>query len=682
MSDRGAGIRALLLAAACATGCSPPPPSAPAAPAASRPVVLVTIDTLRADRLTPAIAPELAAFADTGVRFTTARTAVPLTLPAHATLLTGQLPPSHGVHVNGQTLADDVPTLATALKAAGYRTAAFVGAYVLDRRFGLSRGFDTYDDRVTRDWRASDRLEAERPAAAVVDAALAWLDRAPAGPFLLWVHLYDPHAPYAPPEPHASRFAGRPYDGEVAYASHQAGRLFARLEAAGRLADAVVVVAGDHGEGLGAHGEATHGMLAYDTTLRVPLVVRAPGLTPSAINAPVTLADVAPAVLRLAGGAAALPGASGRDLFDANPDAEVYAETEYPAVAGWHPLQVLAGATRKLIRSSALEFYDVTADPQEAADLVTRETAAARAAAGRLAARAPVRRAPTPADAEAQARLRSLGYASGPSGRQTAADAPNPSKMIDAWTRFERATSGPPTPAQAATLAALVRDHPDGYVFVTSHARVLAALGRPSEAARALKAAVGRFPNEASLFHDLAVHAGDAGDAAEALRAEQAAIALDDANAAAHHGLGLLLLAAGRRGEALGALTRATDVDPSNAAYWADLGNAFRDDGDVTAADTAYGRALQRDPTHADAANGRGVLLVQAGRPADAVGWFQRAIATDASLHEARLNLGIAYQQSGQYDLAVQTYQEVLRTVPRTAARERKAATELLHSLR
>lgn len=674
----GPVVIALVIGASLAA-CGAPPAAPPRAP---RSVVLVTIDTLRADRLTGAVAPELARFAEGATRFTAARTAVPLTLPAHTTLLTGQLPPAHGLHLNGETLTAAVPTLATALQGAGYRTAAFVGAYVLDHRFGLARGFDTYDDRVARDWSAAERLEAERPAAAVIDAALTWLDAAPAGPFFLWVHLYDPHAPYAPPEPYRARFDGRPYDGEVAYASAQVGRLFAGLEAAGRLADAVVTVAGDHGEGLGEHGESTHGMLAYDTTLRVPLLVRAPGVAPGEVAAPVSLADVAATVLRLSDSGASLPRASTHDLFTAEPTGEVYAETDYPAAAGWHPLRVLAGASRKLIRSSELEYFDVAGDPRESTSLAGAETAAARAAVGRLAGYVASGQRATPASPDTQARLRALGYASGPSSSPLRDDAVNPARVIDAWTRFEQAAASTDARQSLAALGALTRAHPGGYVFVTAYARALQAAGRHGDAVGVLRAAVDRFPAEATLFHDLAVAARAAGDAAEALRAEQAALAIDDANAAAHHGLGLLLVEAGRHGEALGAFTRAVELDASNAAYWADLGNVHRDDGDIRAADAAYGRALQIDGAQADAANGRGVLLVQAGRPADAVGWFERALAADPSLHEARLNLGIAYQHSGQYDLAQRTYRELLRTAPRAAVRERQAAADLLASLR
>ncbi len=432
---RATFVLALVAAAACGR-----PPQSTAPP--PRNIVLVTLDTLRADRLGRGIAPELDAIAAAGVQFTMARTAVPLTLPAHTTLLTGQLPPAHGVRLNGETLGAEVPTLATSLKSAGYRTAAFVGAYVLDRRFGLARGFDTYDDRVPRPAEATDTLEASRPGAAVVDAAIAWLDAVPAGPFLLWVHLYDPHAPYAAPEPWRSRFTDRPYDGEVAYAGAQVGRLLARLDTKGLTDSTIVVVAGDHGEGLNDHGESTHGMLAYDSTLRVPLIVRAPSLTPATVAVPVSLADVAVSVLQLSGAPAVLPNASTRTLRDPDPRGEVYAETTYPAVAGWHPLHVLAGATRKLIRSTTLEYYDVGTDTTESTNLAERDTAGARAAVARLSPLMTTTRAAAAPDAAALAKLRALGYASGPSSTAPRANAPNPA----AGPPTGHASSGPPNP--------------------------------------------------------------------------------------------------------------------------------------------------------------------------------------------------------------------------------------------
>jgi arylsulfatase A-like enzyme/Flp pilus assembly protein TadD len=679
-SVRAAGI---VLACLGASGAA----CGPAAPATPRNVVLVTIDTLRADRVGTGVAPALDRFATAGIQFTAARTPVPLTLPAHTSLLTGALPATHGVHVNGQVLPDDVPTLATVLRGAGYRTGAFVGAYVLDRRFGLARGFDTYDDRVPRDPRATERLEAERPANQVVDAALAWLDAGARQPFLLWVHLYDPHAPYVPPAD-AAAGAPTPYDGEVAFASAQAGRIFDRLEARGLAGSTVVVLAGDHGEGLGDHGELTHGMLAYDSTLRVPLVVAAPGEAPRRITAPVSLADVAPTLVRLAGVSGSLvAGASTRDRFAGDEDAAAFAETEYPASAGWSPLSVLATSRWKLIRSSQPELYDLGADPAEAANLAAGHRNEVQAMAARLTAARGVERARAAAAGapDAQAKLRALGYVGGAVPGAASATAPNPATEIAAWGHFEQALSALARGEAAAALPLtreLAERFPAGPVFQATYARALLDSGRAHDAASVLRAAVARIPDDASLFHDLSVAAKAAGDDAEALRAEQAALALDAASPPALNGVGLLHVEAGRTREAVAAFEQATEGDPSNATYWSNLGNARRAADDLTGAETAYRRALDVLPGYADAANGLGVVLVQRGQAAQAVEWFERAIAAAPDFHEARLNLGIAYQESGRRAEAMAAYQQLLRDAPRSAARERAAATDLLRSLR
>src|SRR5262245_15977834 len=311
-----------VLAPAC--GRSPVDPAARAKPN----VLLVTIDTLRADRLGTGVAPALDRLAASSLQFTSARTAVPLTLPSHTTILTGQLPPEHGVRDNGvDPSGNPTNTVARLLNAAGYQTGAFVGAYVLDRRFGLSQGFDTYDDQIPRDPNATERLEAERPASAVVDRALAWLDRVSASPeprapsaFFLWIHLYDPHAPYNPPREFVRATAERTatveerYDGEVRYADAQIARVLGWLDAHALRDRTLVVVAGDHGEGLGDHGERTHGMLLYDSTLRVPLIVSMPATAAARRDDPVSLADIAPTVLHAAG-IAAPPAMKGRDLL-------------------------------------------------------------------------------------------------------------------------------------------------------------------------------------------------------------------------------------------------------------------------------------------------------------------------------------------------------------------------------
>jgi len=272
-------------------------------------VLLVTIDTLRSDRVGafggPAnLTPTLDRLAGEGLRLTRTYSSAPLTLPSHTSIMTAVSPPVHGVRANGLfRLGDTLPTLATILKSQGYRTGAFVGAFVLDARFGLNRGFDVYDDRYGEKHAGEDTEGAERRAEEVIKPATEWIaQRSATGdqpsavshqPFLAWIHLYDPHEPYRAPEPYASQHA--PYDAEVAYTDATLGRFLDDLKAAGQLDRTLVVVAADHGESLGEHGERTHGVFAYDVTLRVPWIIWASRFTARTFDRPVRLIDVAPA---------------------------------------------------------------------------------------------------------------------------------------------------------------------------------------------------------------------------------------------------------------------------------------------------------------------------------------------------------------------------------------------------
>ena len=268
-------------------------------------VVVITIDTLRADHLgcygdRSIDTPNLDALARSAARFTHAFTPVPITLPAHTALFTGSFPMATGVHdFSGNKVPASAVTLAKALHDRGYSTAAFLGAAVLDSRFGLNQGFDTYFDHF--DFNRLDETSLDmvkRSGDQVVDNALEWLKANPRQPFFLWVHLYDAHYPYTPPEPYASRYAGRPYDGEIAFDDAQVGRLIAFLKDLGVFEKAVLVVTGDHGEGLGEHGEKTHGFFVYNSTLHVPLFIKVPGAAARAIEKEASLVDVMPTVLQ------------------------------------------------------------------------------------------------------------------------------------------------------------------------------------------------------------------------------------------------------------------------------------------------------------------------------------------------------------------------------------------------
>ncbi len=642
-------------------------------------LLLITIDTFRADRVRRGLTPVIDALADRGTRYDYARSVVPLTLPSHVTIMTGQLPTVHRVRENGIvfTPAASMLPLARRLRDAGYHTGGFIGAYVLDRRFGLAEGFDTYDDHIPYDPNEGARLEAERSGGEVVGAALNWLAKTNT-PFFLWVHLYDPHAPYAPPAEYRAKAGANLYDGEIAYVDAQVGRVLDALASRGLTSDTVVAVVGDHGEGLGDHGELTHGMLAYDSTLRVPLVIAGAGSKPEVVSHPFSLVNLAPLLLSRIG----VPDPSRPASSNAM---EIYAETRYPRTAGWHPLSVLADDRWKLIRSSESELYDLSSDAAEKHNVAADHTATVQAMTTRLE-RFERQGAGIEGSvpAEAAERLRALGYvSSSPRGGSLDAAGTNPSKTIDAWNHFEEALSLVNAGrAQEALpqLEALAAKFPDAAVFQATYGRALKDAGRANDALAVYRRAVERTP-DAGLFHDLAVAARAAGNSEEALKAEQAALALEGKNPLALNGLGLLQVEAGRPKDAATAFEQATALDPSNPSYWTNLGNARRELSDVNGADAAYRRALDVDANYPDAANGLGVLLVQVGKPGDAIPWLERAVSQSPDFYEAKLNLGIALQESGQRDRAATMYREIVERAPDRFAREKKAAGDLLKQI-
>ncbi|HXT50933.1 MAG TPA: sulfatase-like hydrolase/transferase [Thermoanaerobaculia bacterium] len=700
---------ALVLLASLA--CRKPPPSPAAAPAAGWNLLLVTLDTLRADRLgcygrAGAETPALDALAARGLRFDQTQSAVPLTLPSHATILSGLLPPRHGLRDNGRgSLPQDVATLATRLGGAGYRTGAFVGAFVLDHRYGLARGFSTYDDEIPR---RESALEAERPGAEVVDRALAWL--AAAGekkPFFAWVHLYDAHAPYAPPEPFRSRHPGDAYGGEVAAVDAQVARLLDALAQRGEVARTIVVVAGDHGESLGEHGELTHGLLLYQGTLRVPLLIAAPSvLAPRVVREPVGLADVAPTVAALLGhplpAAAEAPALDGRDLSAAllageePPAADLYAESRYPATFGWSPLLALRRSALKYVTATTAqpagtaELYDLTIDAGEAHDLRAdrrREAATLAQALVALDTRLTAQQraaAPASADAESRARLAALGYAA-PSTAPRAGTR-DPKSAVDLFRAFEAAHAAEQqghTAEAAALLQPLVEKDPGNPVFRMSYARALRDLGRVAEALPFYRQAAALAPTDPQVWYELATTLQRAGRADEARAALEEALRHDPGKPQAHNALAVALANAGKLAEAREHLQTALAVDARDAQIWNNLGNVERGLGRADEAARAYERAIALDPRYPDPLNGMGALEVSRQRPAAALPWFDRAIALAPRQHEARLNRGIALELMGDRAGAVAAYRDFLSHAAndREYAAQRRVAQQLLARL-
>jgi choline-sulfatase len=373
-------------------------------------VYLITIDTLRADHVgcygnKQIETPALDALAGDGVRFSQAFTHSPITNTSHITILTGLLPSVHGVTDFAVPLSPQHVTAAELLKKHGYQTAAFIGAVILDSNTlapGLDRGFDFYDnfpkgdgkdaDGKTADGKNKERWgRVERRGMEVVNHAEAWFEKHRTGPHFVWVHLYDPHDPYEPPAPFSEKYKDHLYDGEIAYADSAVAHWIAFLKKAGVYDNAIIIVTGDHGEGLGEHGEDTHGLFLYDSTLHIPMIVKTAGGAHrgTVIDAQVRTTDILPTLLSATGMAAPveLNGESLLPLLDqsAAPDRELFGETDYPLRWGWAPLRALRTQNTKLIEAPRPELYDLHADPKELKNLYTADGASVKSMQGEMA---------------------------------------------------------------------------------------------------------------------------------------------------------------------------------------------------------------------------------------------------------------------------------------------------------
>ena len=706
---------ALLLALALAWGCSRDSRDAVRNPN----LLLVTVDTVRADHLgcygdREAVTPWLDRLAKEGIRFAAASSTVPLTLPSHATVLSGLLPLHHGLRNNGAgALPAGTATLATLLAGSGYRTGAFVGAFVLDRRFGLGPGFEVYDDEIPRDPKAGVSLESERPGREVVDRALAWLkngdDRRDGRPFFLWVHLYDAHAPYTPPAAWSLHHPGRPYDGEISEVDEQVGRLLAELDRRGVAGRTVVAVAADHGESLGEHGELTHGLLVYEPTLHVPLLLRAPGrLAARVVRTPVSLVDLAPTLAGLLGKAFAGPGVPPRDGRDLAADllagrepaaAEVYAESQYPAIFGWSPLAALRRRDLKYISAPKPELYDLGKDPKETANLLDRDPAGpAKGFAARLAeiaAGAVAAPRQAAADAETRARLASLGYVAGAAPRPAPArpGAPagidpriDPKTMVDLFQRFERANDhlqDGDAKAALADLEALVAADPANPVFRGKLAEAWRSQGDFGRAVPLYRQAAAAAPADPEAWYNLAAALQEAGRLAEARGAIERALKLDASRPEAHNTLGIVEMGEGKLELARREFALAAQLDPRNAHALNNLGNALKAAGKLDEAEQAYRRTAALAPRYAEPWNGLGTLEVERDRPRAALPYLERALALAPGYHEVRLNRAIALDLAGDPAAGLSAYRDFLAATdgdPRFAE-QRRAAQQLLARL-
>ncbi|HTI36025.1 MAG TPA: sulfatase-like hydrolase/transferase [Vicinamibacterales bacterium] len=575
-------------------------------PTTARNVLLITIDTLRADHVgaygyARARTPALDALAAKGARFDRAFAAAPITLVSHASIMTGRYPPGHGARHNGMRVNLQTPTIAETLAHQGFSTAAFVAAFPLDRRFGLIKGFQTYGDRMPRG--ADGRPVNERPGAAVVGEALAWLDQHRDDRFFLWVHLFEPHAPYGNPDDPAE--ARRPplqrYDDDIAEADKQAGRV---IDGLGSLRDRTLIIAvADHGEAFGEHGEISHSLFTYDTTLRVPLIINGPGIRSSVIEDPVTLVDLAPTMLaQLGAGRMTTDGVDLSAALSGGPLAArtLYAESFAPLFDfGWSPLRTVRADGWKYIEAPQPELYDVRSDEGETKNRLTANAPIASALAQKVAAYGSTSISTAAADPETQSRLQALGYTGG--GRQASA-------------------GSRPDPKDKRALAARIAEVTSGELH-------------GAELERALREILEEDPDNPQANVRLGYVLVERGACGEASALFARAIAAHLPSVDAHLGLAQCQVALHEPKQAIQTLQTAEEVEPDNPVVSANLG----------------------------------LVLSDSGNPTGGIPHLERALTLDPDLHQARFALAIAYARTGRRNDAAREAATLLTRMPANA---------------
>jgi arylsulfatase A-like enzyme/Flp pilus assembly protein TadD len=684
-----------------AVACAPKPPPAPHA---ARNLLLVTIDTLRADRLgaygsTTVATPNLDRLAREGAMALHASAQVPLTRPSHVSLLTGLYPAEHGIRDNvSPPLRPGVPLLAEILQQRGFRTGAFVSSIVLSKQSGLGRGFDTYSDRFEigdDDARFLNTIQ-KRGDTTVAEAA-AWLRQPGSERRFAWVHLYDPHDPYEPPEPYATRYAGRLYDGEVAWSDDLVGQLDAVLAETGRRDDTLLVVTADHGEGLDEHGEAVHGFFVYETTLHVPLIVRGPRVAPGTRVDSVTRSiDVMPTVLDLLGLADATPAVSGRSLASALSgqalaDEPTFAESLTPLIHyGWSDLRALRDGKWKYILAPRPELYDLDRDPGELKNLADEEPKRARAYRSgieqQLKVEQAARRGAEPATAtlppDMLEKLGALGYVSGSASADRASGA-DPKDKIEEYktlnTLMREGLVGLRERRYADSLARFQSLFGHGVDSFESHyyaARALTGLERWREAAVHYEGAIAKLPSYTAAYLGLAdtyVAEGKVDQALDAVRRGQKA-APDDPRLIEREGD--IERRRGGGDAAARVYERVAQMAPRDALVRIKLGEVYRDLGRSTDAARVMREAIQLDPETASYRNSLGMVLGGSGDLPGAEQAFREAGTRDPANAQYAYNLGLALERQQKREAAVVQFRRALELDPRFAP-ARQRLTEL-----
>jgi choline-sulfatase len=613
-------------------------------------LVVVTIDTLRPDHLRcygyqKIETPNIDGIARTGVLFENAVTETPLTPPSHASIFTGLNPTAHHVrNTGGFVLPSSTTTLATILQQQGWDTAAFISSAVLKKFFGFNQGFGVYDDQMPKPKGHEFIEDAERRAGDTVDHALGWLAAQSGKPFFLWVHVYDPHAPYQPPSPYKEQYKDRLYDGEIAYADHELGRLFDAIRKKYPADQTLIAILSDHGESLGEHGEFTHGVFLYDSTLRIAFLLAGPGVRAGMrVKEQARAIDFLPTILDLMGGRApvSVQGASLKPYFQGRDagTAVSYAETLYPKInMGWAELRAIRTNHWKYIRAPKPELYDLSQDAAETSNVIQSHAAEVQRFEAQLRAVIGSNGAEKVETAMVDRRtldqLQSLGYTSGFTARSydLTGQGADPKDRRGILKLMDAAAERPGVPV--------------------------------SQRVDLLRQALSEDATNPILYYLLGANYEKAGRYGEAMKLYSTAIHNGIESGRLHSRIADLLVRSGKKDEAIPEYEKAAQLNPADAESQANLATAYLEKGRLGDAERVYKWVLTTDPGYAAAYNGLGVVAIQRQDAAAARGYFEKAVALDAELVEAQLNLGIIYKDAGDRARARACFQAFLAKAP------------------
>jgi arylsulfatase A-like enzyme/Flp pilus assembly protein TadD len=654
------------------------------------------VDTLRADYLAPYGGAVETPFADAlaaeGIVFERTVSHVPITLPSHASIFTGRYPLAHGVRDNGSyRLAESETTLAEAFTSAGYRSAAFVGSFALDSRFGLDQGFELYDDFYGDTSPFDDFAISERSADDVLAPALAWIREAQATRWFVFLHLYDPHAPYVAPPAFRERHPGDAYGGEVAYVDDALGRFVKELRELGVMDNTLVILTSDHGESLGEHGEKTHGMFAYESTMHVPLIMSWNGVLPEGVRvqARVRLVDVAPTLMELVG-LPSPPGQQGESLVAAilQPDSARDRDSYFEALAfhlnrNWAPLTGLYRERFKFIDLPLPELYDLVSDPDEVDNVYRTRAATSRELHDELDEMVARESAATSADTravevdeETRERLRALGYlvATGP-GLTPAefTEDDDPKRLVPLSDRFDRAVAANMagrTDEAIRLFRAIIDERPSFTNAYANLAYVLHEIGRLDESIAVIELAMTRGAHNRSMLGRLGAYLQEAGRLEESVVLLESVVEDDPTYVEAFNYLGVSYSRLGRTREAIETLNRVLELDPSYASGYSNLGSVFLAGKRFGDAEALFGKALELDPRLATAWNGLGIVQASTGRESDAIESWKKAVSLDPRQYDTLYNLGTLLTKLNLFDGAIRYLDQFVETAPREQYRD------------